>query len=367
VLIVISILSITFLLSVEIFKVRRKQPYYTEKMQAAQLMKEGIEALRKYRIKHIGPIDTETDPTNSGLIGVSTSPITSKFGYLTAKQTSINPNWAAVMVEMLKKSDVKEGDSIAMGFSGSFPAINLAALAAAEVLKLKAIPITGVAGSTWGANIPDFTWLDMERIIHKSKIISYRSVAASFGGYDDRALARSKMGRNLLTKAIVRNKIQYLEFESISQSIDARMEIYRKSAKGKRIAAYVNVGGSTVSVGSIAGKILYKPGLNRRISPAALKVDSVMSRFAREGVPIIHMVHMNDLAEKYGLTKTPVVLPKVGEGQIFFKLKYNLYLVATNLITLILVLYVFLKSDIGFRIFGSKRITLTPKHAEPMV
>ena len=367
VLVVIAIIAITSMISVELMKVHRKQPYYPEKLQAAKLMKEGMEAIRKYRVKHFDPIDDEVDPANSGLIGLPASPITSKFGYLPAKQTTINPNWAAVMVEMLKRAGTKKGDLVAMGFSGSFPSINLAALVAAEVLNLKAIPITSVAASTWGANIPEFTWLDMERVLYQRKIVSSRSVAASLGGQDDRALARSRKGRDLLNEAIVRNKVELVEIESSKESLDARMTIYQKFARGERIKAYVNVGGGTVSVGTAAGKKLFKPGLNQRFSSSALRIDSVMSRFAREGIPIIHIIHVDDLAEQYGLPKSPNTMPSAGEGHIFIKVEYNLFLVVANLIIMVFILYIFLRSDVGYRIFGSKRITQTPKHPEPMV
>jgi len=120
-------------------------------------MKYGMEATRQYRIKNVGPIDPEVDPANSGMIGLLLSPITSKTGFLPAKQTTVNPNWAAVMVAMFKEVGAKEGDVIAMGFSASFPAINLATLVAAETLRLNVIAINSVGASTWGANIPDLS------------------------------------------------------------------------------------------------------------------------------------------------------------------------------------------------------------------
>lgn len=127
------------------------------------------------------------------------------------------------------------------------------------------------------------------------------------------------------------------------------------------------LGGATVSVGTVAGKRLYKPGLNRKASQAALGIDSVMSRFAREGVPVIHMVYIDKLAEKYGLPKSPKNMPYLGEGPIFGKLEYSLILATGNLIILLFVLYVFLRLDIGYRIFGVSRTTQPPKYPEPMV
>jgi hypothetical protein len=98
-----------------------------------------------------------------------------------------------------------------------------------------------------------------------------------------------------------------------------------------------------------------------------LTVDGVLTRFAREGVPLIHMVYIEKIAEKYGLPKSPAVMPNVGDGEIFGKLEYSLFLSAANLAVLVFILYIFLRLDIGYRIFGSSRITQTPKHPEPMV
>ena len=69
---------------------------------------------------------------------------------------------------------------------------------------------------------------------------------------------------------------------------------------------------------------------------------------------------INDLAEIYGLPKSPKITPKVGGGHIFTKLEYNLFLVTANLVMLLFISYLFLKLDIGYRIFGSRRITEAP-------
>lgn len=367
ILIVIALLSIAGLVTIDVYRVKIKQPYYQEKIKASRIMKEGMGVLREHRIKWGGPVDVESDPCYSGLIGLPESLITSKFGHLPSKQTSINPNWAAVMVDMLKKARVKEGETIAAAFSGSFPAINLAVYSAAEALKLDIIVISSATSSTWGANSPEFTWLDMETVLYKKKIITCRSTAASMGGYEDKGFIQSRKKRRLLQSGIERNKVPLLDFESIKENIDGRMDIYLRESQGKRIAAYINVGGGIVSVGSLKGKALYRPGLNRKPSSTALSVDSVMTRFALEGIPIIHMIRINDLADKYGLPRSPTVMPSVGEGDIFIKEQYNLYLTGAVLFVLLIILYLFLKLDIGYRIFSGSRIPETPKHPEPMV
>ncbi len=367
ILVVIAIMAMAGMAGVETLKVSKRQPYYSKKIKAAQKMKEGMEAIKQYRIKRFGPLNTDADPAGTGMIGLASSLITSNIGYLRAKQTSANPNWAAVLVHLLKRAGVKENDVIAVGYSGSFPSINLAVVTAAEALGLKIIGITSVSASTWGANIPELTWLDMERVLIEKKIISHKSAAASIGGDADKAVGMSKKSLYLLNDAIKRNKVRLIQEEKVRGSIDARMAVYEELAEGGPIAVYVNVGGSKVSVGSKYIKRIFQTGLNRKPSPKALRADSVMARFAREGVPLIHMLFIPDMAEKFGLPVGPETPPEVGEGDVYEKLMYNLYLAGGVFAGLIIILYIFLKSDIGYRIFGSSRVTQTPKHPAPMV
>jgi poly-gamma-glutamate system protein len=176
------------------------------------------------------------------------------------------------------------------------------------VLRLKVIAISSVAASNWGANIPELTWLDLERILHEQGLTSHRSVAASLGGEGDKALGMKQESREMLRSAIKRNGVRLIEIDTLKENIDKKISIYKEFSEGKRISAYVNVGGGTVAVGSVKGKKLYQPGLNKKPLAEALRVDSVMSRFAREGIPVIHIVYIDRLAEKYGLSKSPQVL-----------------------------------------------------------
>ena len=74
------------------------QPRFEEKIQAARLMQAGMELLREHRVRNLGPVDLEVDPTNSGMVGLASSPVTTNTGSIEAKRTTTNPNWAAVVV-----------------------------------------------------------------------------------------------------------------------------------------------------------------------------------------------------------------------------------------------------------------------------
>ena len=98
--------------------------------------------------------------------------------------------------------------------SGSFPALNLAAFVAADVLELEVVSIASAGASSWGANIPGLSWLDMESVLSKAEILSHRSIAASLGGTRDRALGVSAAGKRRLREAIERNGLLFLETQS---------------------------------------------------------------------------------------------------------------------------------------------------------
>jgi len=305
--------------AVERFQVRREQPCHGERLAAARLAREAMEVVRRERLRRGPPIDPEADPAGSGLIGPLLSPITTKVGHLPAKQTSVNPNFAAVVVHELGRAGVREKDVVAISLSGSFPAINIAVLAAVESLGLQPVLVSGVTGSQFGANAPDFTWLDMERLLAEEGVFDTRSVAASPGGIEDRALGLSEEHRQLVLEAIERSGIPVLRPRDYAESVQRRWDLFHEAAGHQPISAFVNVGGGTSSVGARDGKRLFRPGLNRTAPAGASRFDSVMTRFVREGVPVIHLVRMRSLAERFGLPLQPSTLPAVGEGAVYVR------------------------------------------------
>jgi poly-gamma-glutamate system protein len=364
---VIAIMAVIGLVIVESFKVNVKQPYYREKVLAARYMMKGMEILKQYRIQKIGPINKVIDPMRSGLIGVLTTPITSTTVDIDSKLTSLNPNWAAVVVSMLKEAKVKNGSTVAVSLTGSFPAMNLAVFSAAKALNLRLIIITSVSASTWGANIPGFTWLDMESQLYEKRFTSYRSIAASLGGVQDNALGMSEQGKTILRTTIQKYNIRLLEFDDMRRSINARMDLYYDQAKDTQIAAYINVGGGTVAIGSFIGKMRYKSGLNLKPSQKAMRIESVMSRFARNNVPILNINYLKTLAQNYKIPIGPKKIPKIGQGEIYNRLEYNKAVVAVVLVFLLAFLFLFMKLGIGYRIFIPQKKSVKARPPEHMV
>ena len=293
------------------------------KLEASRLAAVGMDLIKAERLRRGHDIVAEFDPGETGMIGQSMSLVTSVPGHLGAKQTSVNPNFAAVVVEMLQDSGVAEGDLVAVGCSGSFPALNVCVFAALETLGARPVVISSAAASQFGANIPDLMWVDMERELFESGLVSFRSVAASYGGYEDRGLGMSDQSIELITAALDRNELSKLESDSLDEAISKRMNIYERESHGGKYKAYINVGGGASSVGRTEGKHLYDPGMNETPDAEALAIDSVMTRFAEQGIPLVHLVQIKQLADQYGLPQSPELRPEPGTGGIFVRQTYD--------------------------------------------
>lgn len=366
-LMLISVLSLGGLILVEHIRVEKKRDFHEEKFAATEKTMKAYSIVREARIATGHPVDLENDPANTGLIGLPMSAITSVAGALESKQTTINPNFAAVFIDMLAKAGVKEGDTVAVGMSGSFPALNIAVACALETMKAKPLIISSTAASQWGANVPELTWLDMERKLHEAGIISFRSFAATIGGHEDTGQGLSKEGIALIAEAMARNGIPLLEKRnSFEEIIDQRMDQFNRKAEGRAIKAYINVGGGTVSVGRSIGKKLFKPGLNLKTPAGVKKADGVMSRFSQKKVPVIHLVQVLELAEKYELNAAPTTLPEVGKANVFSSNEYSKIACVAVLVTILGSLFAFIRSDFASRLLHK---TASPKDStpEPMV
>jgi len=361
--ILVALFSVGGVAAVEHFQSVTEKPHYTEKLEAASLALKAMNIIREERLRRDLPIDPASDPAGSGLIGTFTSPVTSHPGDLDAKQTSVNPNFAAVVVDLFKKVRIGKGDCVAISFTGSFPALNICVYAAAAALKLKPVTVSSVSSSQWGANEPGLLWIDMEQLLYRRGIFPFRSAAASIGGSDDRGRELSEEGRKLILDAIRRNGLELLKSPGLAGSIDDRMEIYFSQDQPR---ALINVGGGVASAGIRSSRVLLKPGLLTSLS-GELRDDSVIYRFLKdEKLPVIHLENVRELARDHGLPVNPHSLQKVGEGELYFQYRYNVWLTAIVLGGIVFGLYIFGRVDWGFRMLRSSH-THEVGPPEPMV
>jgi len=344
---VLVLLALMIFLAVEFGKVDVRLKWYEQKIEAARIAKNAAEFLKEFRLQKGVFIDAVNDPNETALIGQDITPITTDRGYIEAKLTATNPNFAAVVVEMLKNAGLEKNDKVAVAFTGSLPGLNIAVHAALQTLKLKPIIITSVGASNWGANDPYYTWLDMENVLFKEGIIENKSIAASIGGGLDVGRGLSPEGRQLIIDAIERNKIEFINEEHLENSIQKRIDIYDKYREKNNTKAFINVGGGISSLGSTENDKFVPSGLSMSLPMMNYPRRGVLIRMAEENIPIIHLLNINQLARKYGLPVSPTPLPVPGEGQVFVQRRYS--------VILTLVLTLFLTAAIAFVFFMEKK------------
>jgi len=335
---VISFLSLLAFIAVENSKVDVKQDWYKEKLEAAQLSQKAAESLKNYRLEKGIFIDEINDPNQTALIGQEYTLTTTDRGYIEAKLSSTNPNFAAVIVQLLKDAGLKENDNVAVAMTGSFPGLNISALAALETLHLNPIMISSVGSSNFGANDPFFTWLDMETFLNESHIFKSKSIAASMGGGADIGRGLSPDGRKLITKAIERNNVEFINEKHLANSINKRLAIYEANSNGKPIKAYINIGGGIASLGNTINGKLIPAGLTQFLPMQNYPMKGVIIEMGQKEIPIIHLLNISQLLSEFKLPVSPVPLPEPGDGKIFVEKRYSI--IVTSVATLLLVILI---------------------------
>lgn len=334
----LSLLSLLAFIAVENGKIDVKQDWYNEKLEAAQLSQSAENCLKNYRLEKGVFIDEINDPNHTALIGQEYSLITTDQGDLVSKLTATNPNFGAVMVQLLKEAGLSANDNVAVAFSGSFPGLNISVMAAMQTLNLKPVIITSEGASNFGANDPYFTWLDMENLLYKTNIFRNKSVAASIGGGHDVGRGLSPEGREMIVKAIERNGVEFINEKYLENSISRRMEIYEKFSQGQPVKAFINVGGGIASLGTTVNGQLIPSGLTEHLPMNNFPLRGVIIQMGQKGIPVIHILNIDQLLAKYGLPVNPIPLPEPGEGGIFIQKKYNV--ITTAVATLILIVVI---------------------------
>ena len=324
---------------------------YDLKLEAATRAERAFDAVRHHRGLEGASLDLVNDPAGTGLIGPEISLITNAAGDLDAKLTTLNPNFAAVMVQYFRQAGLGPGDPVAVAVSGSFPGMNISLYAALETMELRPVVITSVGASNWGANSPDFTWLDMESLFYEQGIFHTRSQAATFGGGNDMGRGMSPAGRRVLRESIDRNGIPFLASDNIQDAITKRMKLYEEASQDRPYRLFVNVGGGVASVGNRHNKTLLPSGLSFNLQSHNWPRKGTLIMFADKGVPVVHLLRIIKLAQDNGLPVAPDFQPQPGQGEIFVREMYRWPLAAAFLVIYCLACILILAPEIRRGLF----------------
>ena len=288
-----------------------------EMTEAARLMARAEAAVARCRTAAGPRTDAAADPNGTGLIGLGTSPITTSLGNLEAKRTTTNPDFAALVVSLLDGAGVRRGDAVAVGASGSFPALVIATLSAAKAMGVEPLVISSLGASEWGANDPAFTWLDMEECLARSGFLEVRPVALALGGDEDVGRNMEPAARAALVGRIRASGAPFVDEAGLEANVRERLRLYAAAAGGRPLKAFVNIGGSRANIGTNAAVLKLRPGLVRDAFVPPPAERGVLQEMAARGLPVVHLLNIRGLCRRYGLPWDPRPLPAPGAAGLY--------------------------------------------------
>ncbi|NLL81405.1 MAG: poly-gamma-glutamate system protein [Tissierellia bacterium] len=223
------------------------------------------------------------------------------------------------------EAGVKEEDYVAVNFSSSFPALNIATIVACDVMKINPIIITSVGASTWGGNNLEFTYLDMEEFLFNQGLIKNKTIAVSAGGSGD-------IGKDMNTEELntildrMRDLGKTIIFEEdLKNNIDLRKEIYYE--KSRNISCFINIGGNIVAFGDTTDSINASNGLMDNDFFNVNSKTGLVQYFSSKNIPVINIINIKDLANEYGLPIDPSTDFILGQGDVYYTYSYPLKLI----------------------------------------
>uniref|UniRef100_A0A7C4GE53 Poly-gamma-glutamate system protein n=1 Tax=candidate division WOR-3 bacterium TaxID=2052148 RepID=A0A7C4GE53_UNCW3 len=315
----------------------RQARWFDEKLASAQLSARALTALGQLRARLGIPIDTVNDPNRTGLIGTQFSLVTHGRADLSDALTTTNPNFSAALVEMLKRAGVRRGDSVAVDWDGTFPALNVQVLATCQVLGLEPVIVTTMSSGMWGADLPGMLWLDSEQELRRAGLWRFRSRLATLGGATDDGAGLSPEGRGLLANAAESAGVELFVPTTMTEAVARREELYGRSR------VLVVVGRPAVAFADPTLRV--RSGLLRRSLPRMGK-EGLVPRALGRGMRVVYLSDPTQVAAQFRLPIAPEPLPEPGRGRLFFERRHSVGLAVLLLAVLLGLLFVVIRYDV---------------------
>ncbi|MBN2537340.1 poly-gamma-glutamate system protein [candidate division WOR-3 bacterium] len=337
VMVVLALISLAMFYAATRSARTRRARWFEEKRQAAQLAGQALATLRDYRARLQVPVDTVNDPNATGLVGVQYSQLTWGRSDLSDALTTTNPNFAAALVELLRRAGVRRGDRVGVSWDGSYPALNVHVLAALSSLGAEPRIVTAQSAGMWGANHPGLTWLELEAVLRERGTWSYRSALATLGGQDDAGMGLAPEAREYLARVADSLGVELAVPSDLAAAVAQRLEFLGD------IRALVSVG----LVAADLGDPLVRPP-SRVITRPGPRVDSTgtLAALLARRVPVLHLGKPTRVALDFGLPVAPVPLPETGKGRLFFERRQSALLAGLLALVLAALLWLVVRYDV---------------------
>lgn len=294
-------------------------PYWQTMQAAARRMARAEDAILSYINSQGIPIEEE-DVNRTGLIGPEWTPLTTSLGVLEAKRTSLQPDFAALLVKYFMQAGLQKGDAVAAGMSGSFPGLCLAVASAASEMGLRLRAVVSFGASMYGGTRPQLTTLDMLQLARSQGIVDFDLVAVSPGGEHDRGQSLlDENSRQLILDLARQSGAPLIDEADVPHSVERRL-----TALGQDVRCFVNVGGNSANMGESPYTLAFPNGLVKVAPNIPTDADrGLIYEYAARGVPVIHLLNVRGLAADNGLPFDPVPLPGPGQTNVSLQTRYS--------------------------------------------
>ena len=324
VLVVLAVLN----LLIVYFSLNYKNNSYKAKVQAAINMNLYLEKFAQRDSLVLGNL------SRLSLVGSKSSPIRTNPGSRLSKVSTLNPQFASLIVEMLMDMGVAKGDTVAASITGSYPGANLAFIAAVEAMHVHPQIISSFGSSSFGATDINFNWLDMQDFLFEEDQLSFFNIGIALGGENDLGSSFSNgtieflldEGKKYSEKYDV--AFLYNSENNLENQINSRYNLFKEFKPVDGYSAFINIGGGSASVGVEPN---LEPGINKDYGG---KVDCLSYRFSRDNVLVAKINDIERLVSMYGLTYGDLNVPsKLADTELMiYNNQYDLLILFIGLL-----------------------------------
>lgn len=297
----------------------KRHDHYDSMLAAAQKMHRAVREiyLKKSRL---GLLNEQDDVNRTGFVGEEYTDLTTTVGNLTAKRTATNPDFAAYLVRLLIEQNLTKDDSILVTMTGSFPGMNLALICALEQLEIPSFRVASLGSSSYGANQLELTWIDIEDILVREGILSRRSDLVTLGGTGDIGGGLAPETIEALRRKCARLDYPLLESGNKRAQYEERLNLF---GEPKSYSLLINVGGNHLMLGTgpegreLPGGFIRPESSDweRNVSTTS---GGMVFDFLHSGVPVLNLLHVEELATQAGIPIDPAPLPRLGTSPVYF-------------------------------------------------
>ncbi|MBF4695635.1 poly-gamma-glutamate system protein [Fusibacter ferrireducens] len=306
----------------------QKNTYYDQQVHAAEKMKTCMEAIKSYKSDLEIPLSDE-DYFKTGLIGEPFNLITTTLGEVKAKRTTAHPDMAALVVKMFHEVGLKKGNRVGLGFSGSFPALNIAVLCAAEEMELEMVPITSVGASTYGANNYALTFPEMLHHLYQEGLLDTDSAMVSLGGDFDVGVNIDSDKIHEIEERLIESGLNLSKEPDLEKNVQLRLRTYGQ------IDCFVAVGGNITNGGTTEEAITLGQGIldgNQYFGKVDAK-SGIIQHYLSKEVPVINLLNIEKITLTYGMPFDPIERDEIGTGTIYYTVTYPKFLISIGFLT----------------------------------